>query len=302
MQYDKNFKIWGVSYGLVGDLIMGLPVLNHLEKKFPGSYKIWVIEKKVGFMAPFFINHPLIDRIHITQKWNGFGPDDYKIARECDYTCIMDNWQHMPLDWYNYRDCIDETARVAGVMDMALTPLDKYPKLHRWFDTGEDKNLSTYSKENLLSSVNQKDNIISIFPFATANDNTGNNRSPSMDWWNKMVRILFEMGYETAQFGMPSDPTVFGVGPTYNHLPFFEQIKVALDTKMSIGTDSGNMWVMGAYSHPSIHLMTQWLQNHHSNKFALEPKNINGRSVFAAGGVDNISHDTVAQLVRGIME
>jgi hypothetical protein len=58
MPLEKNFKIWGVSYGLVGDLIMGLPVLTHLEYKFPGSYKMWVIEKKVGFMAPFFLNHP----------------------------------------------------------------------------------------------------------------------------------------------------------------------------------------------------------------------------------------------------
>ena len=32
---NKNFKIWGTSYGLIGDLIMSLPILNYFEKKYP---------------------------------------------------------------------------------------------------------------------------------------------------------------------------------------------------------------------------------------------------------------------------
>ena len=30
---DKNFKIWGVSFSLIGDLIVGLPQLNYFAKK-----------------------------------------------------------------------------------------------------------------------------------------------------------------------------------------------------------------------------------------------------------------------------
>jgi hypothetical protein len=101
---------------------------------------------------------------------------------------------------------------------------------------------------------------------------------------------------------MPTDLTVHRVDLTYNHLTFFEQIQIALGAKMSIGTDSGNMWVMGAYSHPAIHLITQWLPNHTRNKFALSPKNVKAYDLFAEGGVDNIEHENVIETVRGMME
>jgi len=57
----KDLKYWGVSYGALGDLIMGLPVLRYFEKKSPGSYKYWIMWQKCSFAAPLFINHPLID-------------------------------------------------------------------------------------------------------------------------------------------------------------------------------------------------------------------------------------------------
>ena len=55
-------RIWGFSFGVIGDLVMGLPMLNYFEKKYPGSYKYWVIEKKCADCAPIYFNHPLIDR------------------------------------------------------------------------------------------------------------------------------------------------------------------------------------------------------------------------------------------------
>ena len=65
---DKNFKIFGVRAGLIGDSIMALPILNYLENKYSNSYKIWVIEKKCSQAAPIYINHPLIDKILISSS------------------------------------------------------------------------------------------------------------------------------------------------------------------------------------------------------------------------------------------
>jgi len=133
MLQGKNFKILGVSYGVIGDLIMGLPVLTYFEKKWPGSYKYWFIEKKVAFMAPLFLNHPLIDCIRITGEWNGFNQDDYDIAATCEMKCTMMNWHHDELDWYNHRGQIEETARIAGIYDIKkiLTEDELYPKLYQ---------------------------------------------------------------------------------------------------------------------------------------------------------------------------
>ena len=41
-------------------------------------------------------------------------------------------------------------------------------------------------------------------------------------------------------------------------LDFFSQIKISLGAKVSLGTDSGSMWVLSAYSHPTITLLTNW--------------------------------------------
>lgn len=300
MLSEKHFKIWGVSYGVVGDLIMGLPVLQYYENKYPQSYKIWAIEKKVGFMAQFFLNHPLIDRIKITDEWSGFGSDDRFLANECDIKCTMDGWKHDVVDWYNYRDCIEETARIAGVYDLNnyTTEEERIPKLYKWFDVGpDDPKFQTYSKQN--AEVKLNDNIISLFPFATANGNIA--RSPSPRWYNELVYHINGMGYQVWQFGYPGDYKIDGT--IYcNTKDFFTQVKMALSTKMSIGTDSGNMWLMGAYSHPAVHLMTNWMHNHHKNFDALLPVNKNGFKVFALGGANNISKEHVLAYVSTIME
>jgi ADP-heptose:LPS heptosyltransferase len=294
---NKNFKIWGVSYGLVGDLIMGLPILEHFEQYYPGSYKTWVIEKKVAFMAPFFLGHPLIDKIYITDGWAGHNEVDEKIAATYDIKCTTQAWEHKPRDWYNYRDCIDETARIAGIADLNLVPVKKYPKLNRWFPVGTPQSLNTYNNVAPEDEVNDK--IISILPIIGPNDKTG--KSPCKEWWEKLVREIHILGFRVWQFGYDGDTHIEGT--VYcNTRTYFEQVQMMLSTKLSIGTDSGNMWVLGAYSHPSIHLMTNWLPHHTDNMFALSPKNINGHDVFAYKGTDNINRDVVMATIKGIIE
>ena len=72
----KNIKIFGGRGSLIGDTIMFLPALNILEKLFPNSYKIFPISQKTSYSAVFFLNHPLIDKIHILEKWEGLGQND----------------------------------------------------------------------------------------------------------------------------------------------------------------------------------------------------------------------------------
>jgi ADP-heptose:LPS heptosyltransferase len=296
----KNLKIWGVSYGITGDLIMGLPVLNYFERKYPGSYKIWAIEKKVGYMAPFFLNHPLIDRIKITQKWDGVGESDRRIIEECYMACTVDNWKHSRPDWYNHVDCVMETAYIAGIHDLysVLSTDELYPKLEQWFDIGLDhKEFQTYSKKN-GADTSIKDKTIAIFPYATATSKIA--RSPSEEWWEALVDSLRLQGYDVLQFGYIKDKPILGATWCCD-LTFFDQVRLALSCKMSIGTDSGNMWVMGAYSHPAVHLMTNWMVGHKQNFEALTPVNRHGVSVFAEGGANNIDRGHVLEKVQTIM-
>lgn len=296
----KNFKILGTSFGVVGDLVMSLPVLTYFEKKYPGSYKFFFIEKKVAFTAPLYFNHPLIDCIRITGEWSGFSNEDYEIANVCDVKCTMTNWRHDELDWYNHRGQVEETARIAGIYDLkdVLTVEEMYPRLNKWFDVGpEDPNFQTYSKQNKEKVF---DNTIAIWPFATAGDKLG--RSPSVTWWGTLIEKLEKMGYRIAQFGHPKEPVIRPCIKRYNHLSFFENIKLSLACKMVIGTDSGPMWVMGAYGHPAIHLMTNWLPGHTRNFDSLTPVNHgHAATFFEQGGTDNINQDDVLYIVERMM-
>lgn len=60
--------------------------------------------------------------------------------------------------------------------------------------------------------------------------------------------------------------------------------KISLGSKLALGTDSGSMWVMAAYSHPSITLITNWYDNHNKNFKSLVPPNKNGDFIFKENG------------------
>ncbi|MGR3301864.1 MAG: hypothetical protein ACUZ8I_05100 [Candidatus Scalindua sp.] len=303
MPSGKNFKCWGTSYGVIGDLIMSLPILTYMEKKFPGSYKYFVIEKKVAFTAPLYLNHPLIDCIRITGEWDGFSEEDYKIASTCEFKCTMDDWRHDEIDWFNHRGQVEETARIAGIYDLKewLTEEEMMPKLYQWFDLGIEESENTYARENDSKAVDYS-KTIAIWPFASSARNM-QGRNPTVEWWATLTEEICKMGIRAIQFGHKSEkmipcPNV----KDYTHLSFFEQVKIALACKMSIGTDSGNMWVMGAYCHPAIHLMTSWLMGHSQNRLTLAPVNKNGTILFDEDSCDNIKHDSVLEEIERKMK
>lgn len=294
---DKNFKIFGVSYGIIGDLIMGLPVLNYFEKKYPDSYKIWGIEKKCAFTSPLFLNHPLIDKIVISKDWNSFSEKDRYIIDQCQIKCNLANIgpRHTHRDWYNYRNQVEETARIAGVMDLydVLDNNERQPKLNRWFDIGkDDKSLETHSIEN-KGDLTDYSNVIGIWPFCSGAD--WGIRCPSEKWWKIMVNEMISNGYRIFHFGLNSEPVLSEDKnyERYTTIPFFDQIKLSLATKKVICTDSGPSWVISAYDHPCIVTTTNWLPCHVQNFDALVPPNDNTISAFGWKQCDNIKHEEV---------
>jgi ADP-heptose:LPS heptosyltransferase len=290
-------RIWGVSYGLIGDLVMGLPCLTYFEKKYPESYKLWVIEKKCSQAAELFLNHPLIDRIKITDEWSGFGSEDFKLHDACDIRAPLAQ-SHQNPHWYNETNCVEETAAMAGVTDLkeSLSKDEMYPELVKWFPVGFRSTINTgYSDkfDNSHNGIFQKS--IAIWPFAGYGSK--DNRSPSFEWWQQLVNALIDAGLLVFHFGYMNEP-VLDRAARYVDLSFADQIKCSLASDLSITTDSGSGWVLGAYSHPSIALSTFWMPGHRTNPEALRPVNRNGDFLFEEGGCDNISIDKVMQIVQ----
>jgi len=297
---SKNFKIWGFSYSPLGDLIMGLPCLSYFEKLYPDSYKIWCIKKKCAFAAPIFLNHYLIDRIKITDNWKSIGDIDKQIMSQCDIIIKEEGWKHSDQYWYNYKSCVEETAYIVGIYNIkdVLTSQEMQPKLVKWFDVGANDLPDTWSKQYIpnLSAYS-----IAIWPFSTGFRDSPGLRSPTTLWWSNFIDKVKVKVYH---YGINSEP-ILSSNSNYirmTHYSYFDQLKSSLASNVTIGPDSGSLWVNGAYSHPAIHLIANWLPHHKDNILALNPINPNAKVVFAEKRVDNISIESVIKAVEDFIE
>jgi len=297
MRTGKNFKVFGIRGSLIGDSIMALPILTFVEKQFPNSYKYWQIAKKCSQAAPLYFNHPLIDKIVISDCNEGMGPKDTEIAKGCDVVFNVMPQHPLQQDWPNYRNIYEETWVMAGLpMEYynSLTAEEKRPKLYKWFDIEK-----------------QPKKTIALWP--CAGYGRENTRNPSEKWYLSLITLLSKEGYNVIQFGHPND---YNFNKTinaqkewfkinfncFNGLPFFEQIKMSLGCDLAIATDSGSSLVLGAYEMPQITLLTNHFPNHIQNLEAFAPNNPNNINFVSLNGADNTDIFKVVEKVKEIVK
>lgn len=275
---------------LVGDTIMFLPVLTFFKKLIPNSYIIFPIARKCSQAAMLYIQQKDIDKIHILEEWESLGSNDRKLMLDCKH--VTNPFPQHPscpglivgIDnfWYNYFDCVTETARMAGIhqddFNRILSIEEQNPRLSQWFEVKKEPK--------------------SILIHARAGYNNEQTRNPSTKYWLELVPKIKKMGYKVYHAGVESEEDIGATRIT--QLSLFEQIKVALSCDLVIGNDSGFNWTIGAFGHPMISLITNHAPQHENNLFAFAPKNCknNNINLFAKGGCDNISQDLVLESIK----
>lgn len=290
----KNFKIWGVRCSLIGDTIMSLPVLNHLEKAFPNSYKYFCVQNKCAQSAPIYFNHPLIDKIHIT--YESFpGEKEKPLISECDFVINTSPAVYESGTWFNKRGQVEECFLMAGFLQEEFDELsekEKKPYLNKWFD------------------VDKKNKTLGIWPFAGYGKQMY--RAPSEKWWKNLISKLIKSGWKIAHFGWMEEPPLSDSSSYtfFGKESFFEQIKICSGCEISICTDTGSAWVFGAYGLPQITLLTNhftqdddygtFTGKHTENFLAFAPINYNDLNInlFAEDGCDNIKHEDVLKTIK----
>jgi len=275
-------KIWGIRSGLIGDTIMSLPILQLLQEQYPDFYKIFVIEQKCKQAAFLYEKHPHINKLLITENSDGIlNLEEEEERNSCDIIFNIAPQHPREQDWYNYRNCIEETALMAGINPELVK--NKKPILYRHFD---------YTILN---------DTISIFPFAGYN--SWHSRNPTIEWWKLAINDILSSGYKVLHFGYHTEPDLSD-NINYKkltHLSLFEQIKIAYGCKLNIGTDSGSMWIIGAYGLPQINLLTNHMNSSHDRNFlALAPENCKNLSInlFAENGCDNIKKESLISAMK----
>jgi len=270
-------KVFGTRFSLIGDTVMSLPILEYLSSKYGKYHLYFSIAKKCQQGAPLFLNQKRISEIKISDLDEDLGPDDQRIMDGCDIVFDVKPPHPRESDWYNYRNCVEETAMMAGI-----DPKNVY---------GINPDLKAYWP------LNRVKNTVAIWPFAGYG--RGLERSPSQEWWNSLLKPLVDK-YKIIHFGTENEPNLI-ISENYvrkTNLTFFDQIKETLSCEACIGTDSGSMWCIGAYGViPQLNLITNWLSGHHTNPLALAPTGKLAENIFAPGGCSNIDTKTVERFI-----
>ncbi|MEK6881177.1 MAG: hypothetical protein AABY22_16270 [Nanoarchaeota archaeon] len=278
----KNSTIFLGRGSLLGDIATYLPVLTLVEKFFPNSSKTFFINKKCAQILPLLANYPLIDRIYIGQFDEGIGLNDIDFIKKHNHYLEV-NPQHRRWDWYNDEQAspnmVMENFNMVGMNWKLLNDNELVPKLVKWFDI-------------------DKKETKSIALWGWAGYFRDKNRSPTLEFWNKLVNALYHNDYKIYQFGHPNEPKI-DFAMRCNELAFFDQIKHSLGCSLSLNTDSGSGLILGCYEgYRQITLLTNWMQNHNCNFNVLTSKNPNNISLFAKDGCDNIPQEKVLDYVK----
>lgn len=275
-----------------GDLISSLPFLNWLEKQYPNSYKMVLVDRACSQIAPLLINHPLIDKIYITEETDKITPQEEEWFKKFDL--VMEPF--VPItkeDWFNEIVLVEESfcmnwLRGRGRIDPnewnKLTKEERKPHLTKWFNT------------------EKQGNYIAIWHSAGYQNSDPANlkRNPSPEYWRGLIDILIKEGYEIAQLGLPAlnlHPDILNL----SYYSLFEAIKFTLGSSiLSLGTDSGSQWICGAYGHPQIILSTYWRKGHVKNQKAHIPVNCDDRLIclFHETDINKIDYYNVIEMIK----
>jgi hypothetical protein len=148
---------------------MSLPILDYLTETY-GKYDMhFSIAQKCKQSYKLFLNHPNITDIKISDHWEDLGNNDIDIMNKCDIVFNVRPNHPAQQDWYNFRNCVEETVLMAG-----LNPDIFSKKTPRLFQYWKDPKIS-----------NKK--TIAIWPFAGYGQ--GSQRSPSIQWYEQKVQV-----------------------------------------------------------------------------------------------------------------
>lgn len=276
---------------MIGDQICSLPFATYLEKLYPGSLKVALVDKKCQQVSPLLINAPCIDGIRITEEPDKITQKDEEYFKR--FNAVFDPFPQPTEEyWYNKMSVREQTFKMNFLRGQGkinpeewnvLTEEEKKPRLTQYFPVENQGNCiaiwasSGYSKD----PVNEK-------------------RNPSWLYWNQLVLRLEKEGYKVAQLGTKDHELICDTVLDLRHLSLFEAIRFSLGCKACIQTDSGSAHIIGAFGHPQILLTTYWRKNHVSNPDALIPVNYKNRAInlFCESGVDNIQYDRIVEGIK----
>lgn len=280
---------------LIGDIICSLVFSTSIEKNYPGSVKIALIDFKCQQVAPLLINAPNIDGVRITEKPDQITQDDEDYFKKFDL--IFDPFAPIVKEnWYNEMTVIESIFKMNWLRGMSgpINPqkwnqLDKderCPRLTQYFDAPKNNYITIWANSGY------------------SNDPINRKRNPSKEYWTGLVDRLIKEDYKVAQLGTCDHFLINEKVLDLRHLSLFEAIRFSLGSQVAIGTDSGSMHCLGAYGFNQILLTTYWRRGHFQNPSALIPVNYKNHAInlFCPDDINKIEYDRIIEGIKLLNE
>jgi ADP-heptose:LPS heptosyltransferase len=284
---------------MAGDNLSALVTARYVKKIDPCARITWAIGKKCSSMAPLLISHPDLDEIFVTDGVEGLESErDFAKFNSCDYRLNL-NPQHPPGSIYpRSGNIFYESFLMAGFSPEQwdlMSDEDKIPKLIKWWNPV--KRLFGDKKTILFTGM--------------PNFGRESRRWCSKKYLEKLALILIDLGYGVIQSGGEQDEHWFDGFyvddnservnsfnfQRINERSFFEQIQIANEADLIVGSDSGMSLICGAYQKQMVSIIPiHW--GNENNPTALSTNNPNNYSFYSIGGTDNINMDLVVDKIR----
>lgn len=225
---EKTVKAIGFNQGQYGDLCMNIIAAKSFKTYFPDSELYFGINKKYESIKEIFYNNPLIQKIHIWDKYDGWpSQTDLEFIESEKFDYVFHAMAYHPEDdWYLNRHQTEEVCYMHGLK----SPENLQITLNKYFTTGK----------------NHKHIAVNLFA-----ETRGHDKIPSIQKSKQICDLLIKMGYIPVQIGLPDQPQICEkrfVGT------FFDTIKFVLSCDFLLTVDSAISWIASGYSFPVLGL------------------------------------------------
>jgi ADP-heptose:LPS heptosyltransferase len=286
----NNPRIWLGRGTMLGDILATIPVAIYLKKIYKNCTIVWAMGKKSGQSAMLYFRHPAIDEIYICDGAEGpESYEDFQKMNSCDIKFNL-NPSHRDNEYpAKKRDIYWESFHMQGFEDwlweVNMLESEKIPKLVKWWNP-------------VKRPFGDKKTV-----FFTGMPNFGreSKRWVSKRYLEDLAIRLIGSGYYVIQSGGEQDEHWFrdGIYPLdrskhlrINDRSFFEQIQIANEADLIVGSDSGMSLICGAYQKQMVSMIPiHW--GNENNPTALSTNNPNNYSFYSFSGTDNIDMDLV---------
>lgn len=271
--------------GLYGDLAMNTVAARALKALYPDCHVTFALGGDFREFAPLLINHPHIDRIHVTHSpRDTYDATDLTWIKTQRFDHVFDpKTDHDHSDpWFLRRHQTHEMCFMHGVPIPAGDT--RKIELVQWF-------------EPLHSHSQALGKSIAFAPFPAFASGLPNVKALSIERAQAIADGIRDLGYFTLQIGHPDEPQLNGT--IRLRTTYFESVRHILGCRAMVMGDSGLAWVLSGYDFPLVGLYGNWY--HGDRVSAIQPINPNARYLVAKT-VNEIPVESVIEAVRNLLD